>query len=259
MLTALSPIANAHELWIDPTEFQVASGTPILADIRVGEDFEGSSFSYLPNSFRRFELVQGDAAVDVEGRLGDRPALNQGAADGLVVAVYESDDSKLTYQSFGKFESFVRHKDAIWTIEEHKTRGLPDEKFIEVYSRYAKALVAVGTGAGADREVGLLTELVALSNPYTDDLGAGFPVKVLFEGAVRSGAQVEIFERAPDGAVQVSTVKADEDGVAVVPVRAGHAYQLDSVVLRAPTPELANETGAVWESLWANLTFYVPE
>jgi cobalt/nickel transport protein len=32
---------------------------------------------------------------------------------------------------------------------------------------------------------------------------------------------------------------------------------LDHVVLREPSPELAEKTGAVWETLWAALTFEV--
>ncbi len=258
VLTALPALANAHELWIDPLAFQVDPGTPITADIRVGQEFEGSAHSYLPNGFRRFDLVSGDSVVPVEGRLGDRPALNQESAKGLAVAVYVTKDNRLTYQTFDKFEAFVRHKDALWTVDAHAARGLPTEDFVELYSRYAKSLVAVGDGAGSDREVGLLTELVALANPYTDDLGEQFPVKVIYQGAPRAEAQVEIFEKAPDGSVTVNTVRSGADGVAFVPVKPGHAYQLDAVVLREPTAEAAERTRAVWESLWANLTFAVP-
>jgi hypothetical protein len=34
---------------------------------------------------------------------------------------------------------------------------------------------------------------------------------------------------------------------------------LDSVVLREPSDEALEATGAVWESLWASLSFAVPE
>jgi len=33
----------------------------------------------------------------------------------------------------------------------------------------------------------------------------------------------------------------------------------DAVVLRRPDSDLAREKNALWESLWANLTFAVPE
>ena len=51
----------------------------------------------------------------------------------------------------------------------------------------------------------------------------------------------------------------DSEGRVTVPVKSGHRYMLDAVVLREPSANLAEATGAVWESLWANLTFEVPE
>ena len=86
----------------------------------------------------------------------------------------------------------------------------------------------------------------------------GIDVEVLYLGKPWAGAQVEIFEKAADESVAVSTVRTDEAGRVTVPVKAGHRYMLDAVVLREPAPDLAAEKNAVWESLWANLTFEVP-
>jgi hypothetical protein len=33
---------------------------------------------------------------------------------------------------------------------------------------------------------------------------------------------------------------------------------LDAVVLREPAAQLAADTGAAWETLWANMTFMAP-
>lgn len=248
-----------HEFWIDPEDFTVAPGEQIVAQIRVGQEFKGSGYSYLPQNFRLFEIAQGDARMPVEGRLGDRPALQQAAGDeGLAVVLHETKDYRLNYSDFADFEAFVRHKDALWTLEIHAERGFPREGFGEAYSRYAKSLVAVGDGAGQDKAYGLETEIVALANPYTDDLSDGMPVRVLYRGAPRADEQVEIFEKAADNAVTVSTVRTDAGGVAVIPVKPGHVYMVDSVVLREPEAALAAELDVVWESLWANLTFAVP-
>lgn len=252
--------AISHEFWIDPVEFQLPAGAPIAADLRVGQNFVGASQPYLPLGTRVFEVVLGDAAVPVEPRIGDRPALNLALpGEGLAIAVHVTGDSILTYTDFAKFEAFVTHKDAAWTIEAHRTRGLPDAPFTEVYSRHAKSLVALGKGAGEDRQLGLETEIVALENPYTGDTSDGIDVAVFYRQNPRSEAMIEVFERAPDDSVTVSTVRSDERGRATIPVRPGHEYMLDAVLLREPAPELAAEKGAVWESLWANLTFAVPE
>ena len=258
-LAMLFPAAvSAHEFWIDAKTWQVAPDTPIVADIRVGEEFKGGAYSYLPPRFRRFDIVQGDAVTAVEGRAGDRPALNMAApAEGLAVVVHVTSDYALTYREWDKFVNFATHKDWVPLIDEHKARGLPETGFRERYSRHGKSLIAVGDGAGMDRAVGLETEIVALANPYTDDLSGGLPVRVLYQGAPRGDAQIELFDKAPDGSVEVSLHRTDADGIAVLPTKPGHTYLVDAVVLRALEPE--EESDPVWESLWASLTFQVPD
>ena len=54
-------------------------------------------------------------------------------------------------------------------------------------------------------------------------------------------------------------MQTDDNGVATFPVRPGYSYMVDAVVLREPSDRLAEQFGAVWETLWANLTFAVPE
>ena len=102
------------------------------------------------------------------------------------------------------------------------------------------------------------TELTAGLNPYRDDVSGGLPVTLTYKGAPRPDAQITVFEKAPDGTVAQSTARTGADGQALIPVRAGMRYMLDAVVLREPEPAVAAETGAVWESLWANLSFAVP-
>ena len=250
--------ALSHEFWIDPQAYAVPEGAPLVADIRVGETLEGAAYSYIPPNFRRFEVVLGEDVTPVEGRAGDRPALNMAVpGEGLAVIVHVTRDYTLTYREAEKFLNFITHKDFPGVLEQHAARGLPETGFVERYSRHAKSLIAVGGGAGSDREVGLLTEIVALANPFTDDLSAGLPVRVLYEGAPRADVQVELFARAPDGTVEVTLHRTDAEGRAVLPVTAGHSYLADAVVMRPVDPMGADN--AVWESLWASLTFAVPE
>ena len=255
MLTVVP--ATAHEFWISPEDYTVTSPEQLLANIRVGQNFKGSAYSYIPANVVRFELVMNGKAVMVEGRVGDRPALHVDApAEGLVTVVHQTSDSFLTYTEAEKFVNFVTHKDFDGVLEEHKARGLPETGFRERYSRYAKSLIAVGTGEGADSNVGLLTEIVALGNPYVDDMSGGLPVQVLYENTPRANTQVEIYDRPPEGDVIVSTVRTDGDGKAMIPVAPGHEYLVDAVVMRALDPVADNDP--VWESLWASLTFMVP-
>ncbi|MEM9342458.1 MAG: DUF4198 domain-containing protein [Pseudomonadota bacterium] len=251
--------AHAHEFWIDPLQYTVAPGDPVVADIRVGEEFVGVAYTYFPKNFKRSELQQGATATPNEGRLGDRPALTATAEEGLAVLVHQTTDSRVSYSGMEKFRNFVTHKDAKWTLAAHAERGLPEDRFVEVYSRYAKSLIAVGDGAGNDAEAGLEIELVARTNPYTEDTSDGVGVTLLYQGDPRPDAQIEVFEKAPDDSVAVFFERTDATGEAVIPVKPGHRYMVDSVVLREPSRDKIEATGAAWESLWANLTFAVPD
>lgn len=224
----------------------------MVANIRVGERFKGSAYSYFDRRTERFDIVLGDAILDPEATLGDRPALNRVVdMDGLAIVVHETDDSRLTYRDWQKFVDFVEHKAFEGALDRHRARGLPETGFVETYRRYAKSLIAVGRGAGLDREVGLDTEITALANPYTDATD-DMPVRVTLYGAPRAGAQVEVYERSADGEVTVMFFSTDQDGKASIPVKPGHDYMVDAVVLEEREGDVA------WHSMWANLTFAVP-
>lgn len=252
-----SPLA-AHELWIEPLQFQPPAEARVEAHLVNGQNFVGLRLPYLPKSTVRFSVIASGVETPLKGRVGDKPALQAAATEGLMVAVYQSQPAIVNYAEFAKFESFGAGKDLGDVAAMHLARGLAVGPLIEVYSRYSKSLIGVGGAAGADKALGLETELVALDNPYTDDLAGGMRVQLFYQGAVRADAQVEVFEKAPDGAVVVTVLRTDADGVAVVPVRSGHVYMVDAVVLRVPEAALAAQFKAVWESLWANLTFAVP-
>lgn len=252
--------AMAHEFWIEPIEYQVEVDTSLEADIVNGQEFAGVKLAYLPQRFVNFVLFAGDDSARVDGRPGDRPALQQDpVAEGLNIAAYQANNATVDYENWEKFQNFVNHKDFGDVLSLHEARGLSLNGFKEVYSRHAKALFGVGNSEGSDRRVGLETEIVALTNPYTDDLSDGMRVQVFYRNDVRANTQVEIFEKAPDSRVAISLYRTDDDGIAVFPVKPGHEYMVDAVVLREPSAQLAERSGAVWETLWANLTFAVPD
>lgn len=256
-LLGVQPVL-AHEFWISPERYQIEPGEAAVAAFRVGQEFKGPSFSYIDRQSTRFDLIKGDLVSPVSARTGDNPALEMALEEeGLWIVIHETSDSTLTYKEMAKFEAFVAHKAFPDTLEQHTNRGLPTENFKESYRRFAKALIGVGNSAGQDRAVGLRTEIVALANPFTDDLSNGFPVQVLYEGSPRADAQVELFAKAPDGTVTITLHTTNADGRVTLPVLAGTEYLVDAVKMIAVENDPTE--GPVWESLWAALTFKTPE
>jgi hypothetical protein len=248
-------VATAHEFWIEPTEYQVLPGTNIVANLKNGQNFEGISLAFFDRNITRFDVVVGDTVTPVTGRMGDSPALDlPGPDNGLVVVVHETTPSFVTYSEWDKFLAFAQHKDFRDIAARHAANGFGPVPFKERYTRHAKVLIGVGDGAGADRALGLETEFVALSNPYDPAFDGVMQVRLLDQGDVRADAQVEVFDRDPQGNVTITLWRTDASGTASVPVLPGHSYLFDGVVLR---PATGSET-AVWDTFWAALTFAVP-
>jgi hypothetical protein len=260
----LSPVV-AHELWIEPDAYIVAEENVVTARLVNGQNFDGMEIRFFPKQFVRFTLSLGDTEMQVSGRIGDSPALAMPTlGEGLHIATYQSSGDVVSYADIEKFARFVEHKDlshALGTdvLARHAARNLPQTNFSEYYTRYSKALIGVGNAQGADRRMGLETELVALTNPYTDDLSGGMKVQLFWNEAPRADAQVELFAKAPDGVVTVTLHRTDASGVVSLPVSAGFSYLVDAVILREPSGTLSGDRDVAWESLWAALTFAVPD
>ena len=249
----------AHEFWISPVKYEIGIHEPIEAHNRVGQNFVGGSYFFLEKNINRHEVMQAGTITKVTGRNGDRPAFQlEGLPNGLAILVHETTNSTLTYRDFEKFKGFVKHKAFKGLPEAHISRGLPKIDFVESYSRFAKSLLAIGDGVGQDIFVGHRIEIISLTNPYTDDVSNGMRVQVLMEGLPRANVQVEIFERPfnSDGVTQISLHTTDINGIAIFPVTVGHEYMLDNVALIPIEPK--TEGDPVWQSIWANLTFYIP-
>lgn len=250
----------SHEFWIEPLAYQIQTDGMIQGELVNGQAFEGSKLAYLPQRFERFSMALGIRQAEVENRLGARPALDIAPlGDGLNIISYQSSLSTLSYAEWAKFVRFAEHKDFADIEAIHDARALPRDGFSEGYWRYAKTLIGVGTAVGRDFRTGLDTEFVVLDNPYTDDVRAGLRVQLFYLDDVRADAQVELFEKAPDGTVNITLHRTDADGIATLPVKAGHSYLVDAVVLREPSADLAEDAGIAWETLWAALTFSVPQ
>ena len=257
VLCGLSTAAMSHEFWIEPEKFQVETGENLVVDLRNGQNFVGSKLAYFENSFTRFETAMGDSVTPVNGRLGDRPAMQMVPdTDGLLIILHETTPSKVRYKEWPKFLKFAGHKDFKDIEARHDALGFPRDVFRESYTRHAKALVAVGAGQGTDRAFGLKTEFVALSNPYDANFDGVMRVQVLLDDKPRVDVQVEVFYRAPDDTITVTLHRTDTAGIATIPVTTGD-YLFDAVVLEPFTGDGPEDV--VWQTFWAALTFHVPD
>ena len=243
---------EAHEFWVEPVTFQVDLGDEIAVDLRVGQMLAGRSYPYLSHKFARYEVTDSAGVHALLGNEGDLPsAAYAAAAPGLNIISYDALPERLTYDAFRDFVDFVEEEGLPTIAARHRERGLPDTGFVEAYTRNAKALVQVGPVKEGqnDTVTGMPFELVALENPYAG--GATLPVRLLWQGNEVPGAQIALFRRSGTGAVIRTTYRTDETGMASIPLTGNGTYLLSAVHLE----ESPAESGAVWNSTWASLTF----
>ncbi|UMA65282.1 DUF4198 domain-containing protein [Roseivivax marinus] len=260
LAACLAGPASAHELWLDAEDWTVEPNQEIVVAVRNGMDFAGNSLPWLTRSIARAEIFTDGDSREIEGRLGDRPAITTAPlGEGLNTVLYRTNPVDLTYDGFDKFQTFLEEKGNAAFLDTHAERDLPENNVTEVYTRFTKALVGVGDGAGADAYRDMEIELVAETNPYTAELPGEMTVRLFYRGEPLADHRVTLFDRSASGDVTRGEATTDAEGRASFTVAPGHTYLADAVVVREPEVTGPGGKDAMWESLWAALTFAVPE
>lgn len=254
---ALATSSSAHELWIEPEFFQVDSGQPVVAELLNGQEFVGVSLPYATRSIVRLEAATHGELDEITGRLGDRPAIRISPEDGLLSIGYESKSQNLRYKDWAKFQAFADHKGFSNARAIHEERDLSFDEFSEGYTRFSKSLIGVGGAQGEPFVFGFEFEIASLDNPIISKDNV-VPMRLLYQSSALADHQVEVFERSPDGKVEITYLQTDAEGIISIPTKSGHQYMLDAVYFREPSDELLERMDVDWETLWANLTFARP-
>jgi len=247
-----APALLAHNFWIEPTTFTPALGQRVAVRLRVGAELQGDPVPRDPNLIKRFVAVGPSGEAPVPGVPNTEPAgFEAFAAPGLYTIVYDSGRSPVELDA-AKFETYLKEEGLETVAAARSRQGKSAAGAKEVFSRCAKALIAVGgPGSGHDRVFGQRIELVAEKNPYTLAGGGELPVRLLYQGKPLAGALVMALQRGRAGKV---TARSDARGRVTLKLdRPG--FWLIKAVHMIPAPA---DAGADWESLWASLTFALP-
>lgn len=249
-LLTSAPALRAHDLWIEPSSFRPVESQLFAVRLRVGEAFRGEPVPRMEKRIERFVAVGPGGEIPLNGVEGADPAgwavLPQ---PGSWLLVYDSHPSPSELDG-PKFEAYLAEEGLERISKLRAERGQTAARSKEIFSRCAKALVAVGNGPaeGFDRVLGLPLELVPEASPAGLPAGGELPVILLFRSKPLAGALVVAVPReAPADKVSART---DTDGR--VRLRLSREGQwLIKAVHMEPAPA---ESGADWESFWASLT-----
>ena len=260
LLIAYSIRANAHEFWIEPTQYQLNDDL-INAHLRVGQEFQGMVLMYNPQDFKTFKILSGskNKKEKIKGILGDVPAINITTnVDNLLIIYHETKDKYVDYKKFQKFEDFVNEKGYQQLINTHFEKGFPESNFIESYRRYAKSLITLNGSEGKDKKTGLLFEFVLDQNPYKELNSEQMSGTLYYKKKPLKKNLVTIFSKYKNTKLSIVNTITDDKGKFTFDIEPGREYLLDSVVIY-PLKADPEKNEPIWHSDWASTTFLIPE
>ena len=249
-LVASSPVL-AHDFFIAPSSHRVTTGEVVSIVMHVGSEKE---MDELPRSNRRivrFDALLGDKAQAVEGKHGESPAGRIAFDDtGVATIVYQSSHTDIELDG-PKFTHYLEEEGLEEIIAERKQLGVEASPGRESYARYAKALISVGDAkTGWDRRVGLVGELVALTDPRA--VGTA-QFQLLYEDKPRANARVDILRIEKQRLISVAHARTDEAGKVSLAIPGDGVWLVATTLMRKAPPELGLEGD--WESFWVSIEF----
>ena len=253
LLCLFNTLAEAHDFWIEPQTFRPQVGSKVPLHLRVGEDFKGDSAVFNPEQFERYIVDNHGRDLPVSGVLGDDPAgtITIGGS-GLHTVFFRSIKFDVKFDSFDKFEAYLRKEGLEKQLALAKFRGGGGGSMVDSYMRCAKSLVAA-PGAEkdpADRKFGCPIELIAESNPYRE---SELRLRLLYRDKPLEGALVVAFNKSePANKLQLRT---DRDGRVTFKLTKPGVWLVTSVHMVAAARFIHGD----WESFWASLTFELPQ
>jgi uncharacterized GH25 family protein len=257
MVMVSAPVA-AHDFWIQPQQFQVASGAPLGFTFQVGHaSFRQRWGNGLERIVLLDDIVAGkktDHRSDVQVT-GATDFVSRLAPAGLHVVAMQSTTAlselpAIRFNDYAKAEGLVP---ILAARQRDKAMQLPGR---ERYTRRAKAFIQVGPQGGtsqalATRPVGLKLEIVPDRNPYALGPSRKLPVHVLYRGALLANATVKLTDLDQD-AKPIAVAITDRDGRAefTVPSK-GRTFLLNVIW----SEEVKDDPKTDFDTTFSSLTF----
>jgi len=177
---------HAHEFWLMP-DFAVRPGQLMKIVAHTGDRFPvGDSALELDHSARGKVDVTG---IRVLEKSTEAEVVVKEAGNYVIAVEIKPRPIEL---AAGEFDDYLAPAGLISIIEMRANAKQENEPGKELYAKYAKSLVAVGSAKDdmATRALGLKLEIIPVKDPAQIRPGEKLPVRVLFDGRPLGNAQV---------------------------------------------------------------------
>lgn len=261
-------IAEAHDFWLIPDPFRVASGARVEIYGQTSSKFPTSESAVTPDRVADARML-GATATERIGDLSQRGTSlvlrhrPQSAGQRVVAVTLHPRSVRESAASFRRYLQLEGAPDALARVDrDGLLRGR--DSVTRRYAKYAKTVVEVGTGGAAafSRLAGHPLEFVPERDPASLRPGDTLVVRLLYRGQPLGNARVHAGSvPAPDGRPQLAATSASpdlhltsgDDGRLRVPVVTGGLWNVRTLhVVQADAG-----SGADWDTHWATFVFAV--
>ncbi len=249
----------AHDLWLQPTRFQVAANAPLSATFQVGhgslrERWNNNDKIIMLGDF--FAGRRSDVRRDLRSG-GDADLVTRLAPAGLHILGMQSNTSFSELPAI-RFNDYAKEEGLSLITNVRQRTGKTRTPGRERYSRRAKALIQVGMQTAsnqglATRPIGLKLEIVPDRSPYALDASRVLPIHVLYNGRRLANATVKLTNLAND-AKPIAVAITDRAGRARFRVPASGNWLLN-VVWGEP---VTGDKRVDFDTTFSSLTFGYP-
>ena len=259
-LIGLSAIPlSAHDFWIVPDAFQVASGGELSLRTVTGVKFPASESAVAANRIARMRVLAATPAGDapltgftVSGKslvVQHRPT---GAGQRVIEAALVPSVRRMSGDGFARY---LRLEGAAALADRYAGEGrLPADSIDMRSAKFAKTVVEVGMGGprAYSRVAGHPIEIVPLSDPSTARRGDTLSMRIMWQGRPLAAAHVHagVAGAANDSTEPDLSLISDTDGVIRLTLHRGGLWNVRaSFAAPASTP-------LTWDVAWATIVFH---
>jgi len=245
---------RAHDLWIVPGRFHLNPGERIRIFLNSGDEFPKSDS--LVGEFRiaSFNLYSATEQIPLSRFVVDGKSLTaemKAPPKGTVVLGLAT-KPRLVRLKADEFNEYLKEEGLLRVLEEREQRGETADAVVERYTKWAKAILAVGEGDDSwKKNLGMRIEIVPEVDPCATKVGGELSVRVLFDGEPLSGSTL-VGARAGGPPKELEGITDDEGRARLAIGEAGRWYIRTIHMIR-----LVDDPETQWESFWTTLTFEV--
>ena len=248
LVTFLKIKVHAHELWLEPINFNFNNKELFKTNINIGQDFMGSPFGFYSPNKKSLYLENRSKIRKLSPRDGDFPAIQVLILEqGFHILNYETNNEFLKYDSVGKFEDFIKEQGLQNTIDKFDRNKIPTEN----YRRFAKALITDGNKGFFIQKPKLGFEIIALNTPYKSK-NSFFEFQLFEKKKTLRNWQITIFSK-DESNTDKEKIKTNSNGVGKIKTIENRTYLISAVKLNKANYFQKIKFKSDWLSLWASL------